>query len=192
MAAMVKSYNVLLPEDFPGSLVSFQFFFENYDSHIMNLYHAAGMNLVYELARACYAWPQHELYQLWLLENTQEQHLKKYEVLLMKGSFAGPPAIETRILVMHDGDAWDEETPPPFVGRRLRLHRLPEPGDDLVIADEARPGVIHHLRCTAVIPAPHRAGGPLIRTSYIATRYTLLEVINGWLDEDHRLRSLSR
>ena len=62
-------------------------YFENQNTHIIDMYHAGGMNLVYNITKVCYVYPENEFYELLQLQNIEELHEPKYDWLLMKGMY---------------------------------------------------------------------------------------------------------
>lgn len=175
---MIKSFEVLLPKDFPYTLISFKFYFETYNTPIMNLYHAAGMNLLYEHIRICHLFPQNEFYQLSELRNTDEPHDEKYNLILMKGICDKGPKVPLDIDI-ENGELLDILRPgSQFNKHRLRLDRLPKPADDLLISDE-RPGLFHHFSCGEVFKALPN-GVPCVRLVYVTSVNDPLDVVRSW------------
>jgi hypothetical protein len=184
---MIKSYDVLWPADFPYRLMSFKFYFENVNTHMLNLYHAAGMNFIYEQIKICYLFPQNEFYQLLKLQNTQEPHSEKYNSILIKGVFADAPKTEADLEieneqlldVLHSGSHFNKH--------HLNLHRLPEAGNDMVFTDESRPSCFHHFVCSEFLSGIADRH-PLIRLLYSGSCGDFFEIINPWLsDKDKRV-----
>lgn len=182
---MIRSFDVLIPRDFPYALVSFQFYFYNYGSGTVNLYHAAGMELVYEQTRVCYVCPEGVFYQLLTLRNREEPHSAKYEMLLMKGWFDGA-AVEADLEVVNPGLLAIVCPKHGLDLTRLTVPELPKAGSELAIRDPDRRSVVHHFYCQEVLPRREGADRPLIRVEYLETM-SLLEVVNDWLDIDDRL-----
>jgi hypothetical protein len=148
---MIKSLEVLLPIKFPYRLFSFKFFFENMNSHLLNMYHAAGMNLIYEQKKICYLFPQNEFYQLLKLQNIEEPHDPKYNSILIKGIFGEEPKIEADIEIENE-EMLDILQPDNNLNRyQLSLHRLPEPENDIVITDKSKSSYFHHFSCREVL-----------------------------------------
>jgi hypothetical protein len=184
---MIKSLEVILPIDFPYRLVSFKFFFENYNTHTMNLYHAAGMNLIYEQTKMCYLFPQNEFYQLLELENTDEPHDEKYNWILMKGTYDNEPKIAADIKIENKEMLDNSQPGIHFDRQRFNLHRLPEPEDDIAISDQGESALFHHFSCREVLLT--EGYYPLIGMIYLQSYYNPAEIINRWLDEKDKLKS---
>lgn len=182
---MIRSFDVLLPRDFPYALVNFRFYFQNYGTGTVNLYHAAGMELIYEQERMCFVLPGTAFFQLLRLQNTGEPHERKYELLLMKGwydSAKGKMDIE-----ISNPDALISEWPHyDFDVCRQDMQRLPQPGEELALADRQQSHMYHHFRCAEVARSAADDHRPLVRLEYLESS-SLLMIINDWLPEGEHL-----
>lgn len=185
---MVKTYQILRPHDIPYRLLSFQFYFENENSHMMNIYHAAGMSLLYHIARRCYVIPGNEFYQLLKLQNTAEPHEPKYDHLLMKGIFGGQPEVEANLTIENE-DIFNLLQQDNHLYKHICLYKLPEPGNDLVIFEEQKK-VYHHFTCAGILKAAPE-GYLLINADYHNSYDHFYPVINSWLGEETKLQPLT-
>jgi hypothetical protein len=185
---MIKAFDVLLPRDFPYALVSFQLYFENYGTGTVNLFHAAGMELIYEREQICYVYPENIFYQLLRLQNTAETHARKYELLVMKGWFEAvreQAKLEIVNPVMLDTLYSDHF----FNSDRLQVRQLPRPGEHLALADLGELLIYHFFCCRETLPEVTTRQVPLIRLEYLRS-CTLLEIVNSWLEDSDKLQSL--
>jgi hypothetical protein len=187
---MIKSLEIIRPADFPYRLIYFDFFFNTINSHILNIHHAAGMNFVYEQMKICYVFPQNEFYQLLRLQNTEEPHIQKYNWILMKGIFAGEPAIKADIQIENEEilDLLQQDNH--LDKKHLYLYRLPERENDIVISEEMSTTVFHHFICNeAFISAPDSF--PFINMIYLNSYNNLYHLLNLWFNEENKLMALS-
>jgi len=186
---MITSYEVLLPRDFPPALVSFQFYFQNYGTGMITLYHAAGMQLVYMQVHICYVYPENIFFQLLKLQNVERPHLKEYDLLLMKSWF-GVGKMEVDIDVVNTGLLMILRPDVLNIVHRLRVLWLPKPGEELAIPDQKEPSVYHHFFCREVLQVETESERPVIRLEYIES-CKLLKIVNAWMDNDeNKLGSL--
>jgi hypothetical protein len=185
---MIKSYDVLWPADFPYRLMSFRFYFENVNTHMLNLYHAAGMNFIYEQIKICYVLPQNEFYQLLQLQNTEEPHNEKYNSILIRAVFGDEPKTEADLEIENEELMGILQPGARFNRHYLHLHRFPEAGNDMVLTDESRPSCFHHFVCSGILPGmPDER--PVIRLVYSESCDGIFQIINPWLnDKDERVR----
>lgn len=182
---MIRSFDVLLPRDFPYALVNFRFYFQNYGTGTVNLYHAAGMELIYEQERICFVLPGVVFFQLLRLQNIDQPHERKYELLLMKGWYDSVKAkmnidISNRDLLESSWPGYDLDL------HRQDMQRLPQSGDELAVADRRYSQIHHHFRCQDVSVVGREGDGPLVRLEYLESS-SLLMIINGWLPEGEQL-----
>jgi hypothetical protein len=185
---MIKSFEIIRPADIPYRLLSFQFFFENINSHILNLYHAAGMNLIYHITKTCYLFPQNEFYQLLKLQNTEEPHEEKYNWILMKGIFDENPKIEADIEIENEKILDLLQPDNHFNKKRLHLHRLPEADNEIVISDKSTI-IFHHFLCKEVlINTTHNS--PFINMIYLLSYTNFYHIINLWFNKENKLMPL--
>ncbi|MGN6541520.1 MAG: hypothetical protein ACTHKY_12000 [Ginsengibacter sp.] len=186
---MIKTFKIIRPQNIPDQLLSFKFFFENVNTHIVDLYHAGGMNLVYKIERSCYLAMQNEFYQLLQLENREEPHLQKYNWLLVKGMFAEEPKIKARIIIENLDSMNPFLEPDQFNGSYVFLNKLPEPGNELVILDKSEKKMYHHFLCKEISEG-FLDFLPRINLFYLTTYSNLFEVINLWCNEENKLKPL--
>ncbi|HTQ63187.1 MAG TPA: hypothetical protein VMI12_00220 [Puia sp.] len=176
---MIKSLEILRPIDFPYRLFSFRFFFENINSHIINMHNVAGMDFIYEQIRICYVLPQNEFFQLLKLKNIEEPHQQKYETILMKGIFTKDDIIECKMSIENQKDYSSAYNA--AIENYIRLNKLPEIGDEIAIADKNAVNLFHHFSCFDIWHegAKHL---PLAKLVYLNSYNNLSEIINPWLD----------
>ena len=185
---MVRSFDVLLPKDFPYALVNFRLYFQNYGTGTVNLYHAAGMELIYEQERICYVLPGDVFFQLLRLQNTGEPHERKYDVLLMKGWY--DPVKSRMDIEITNSDLMEALRPAYDIDSRwMEMPRLPEPGEELAVADRRDATVYHHFICREVPARTAARLVPLVRLEYLESA-TLLEIVNAWLSDENRLDAI--
>jgi len=185
---MIKSLEFVRPEDIPYMLLNFQFYFENENSHWINIYHAAGMQLVYHITKACYVFPQNCFYQLLQLHNKNEIHVPKYDWLLMKGAFEGIAKIKVGVVIENE-DVFTTVHPEVQLEKTvLDLHRLPEEGNDIVIMDrKAERSIFYHFFCSS---APDLAESVYIHLFYLNTYDSIDRVLDLWFDENNVPRNV--
>lgn len=187
---MIKSFEILRPAGIPYRLLSFKFYFENVNTHILDLYHAAGMELVYFIAKSCYVFPQNEFYQLLQLQNTEELHEPKYNWLSVKGIFGEAPKTAAIIYIENEGLLNTQQPNHHFNKDQLFLNRLPEPGNDIVISDTMNDSLFYHFFCNEVTGSSMRLS-PFISMIYLNSYANIHEIINLWFDEENKLLPLS-
>jgi hypothetical protein len=187
---MLKSYEIIRPADVPYALLSFKFLFENMNTHIVDIYHASGMNLVYNIEKSCYLFPQNEFYQLLKLQNTGEPHIQKYNWLLVKGVFSDVPKIEAEIEIEDEEILSVLQPDNHFNKSQLFLHRLPEPGNEMVIADTSGTIFFHHFVCKEIVTGTTNYA-PLISLSYLNSYHSQYQVVNLWSNEENKLAPLA-
>ena len=181
------SFEIIRPDGIPSRLLSFKFYFENMNTHILDLYHAGGMNLVYNINKTCYVFPQNEFYELLKLQNIEELHEPRYNWLLMKGMFGeqGNLAVDIEIEneetldLLHPNNSFNK--------KHLSISKLPEQENEMVIGDTNK-NIFHHFLCNEV-----SAGGrvPIINMTYLSSYYDISQIINLWFDEENKLLPLS-
>ncbi|HEX5154033.1 MAG TPA: hypothetical protein VFW07_21450 [Parafilimonas sp.] len=184
---MIKEFIILRPADFPYRLMSLVGYFYN-DHHLMNFYHAAGMELMYEQQKICYAIDEDNFYQLLKLKNTQEPHEAKYNWLVLKGIFGMPPGIEAQLKIENEEVLSSEQKN--FFKKLLPLHRMIERGDELAIHVENDFSILHHFKCNDVF----RNNGAFLSTisvTYLGTYDHPYSIINLWFDEENKLMPMS-
>lgn len=183
------SFEIIRPAGIASRLLSFKFYFENMNTHIIDMVHAGGMNLVYNIAKTCYAYPQNEFYELLELKNKEEAHEVKYEWLLMKGMFGerGNALVnieienEETLNLLHPNNNFDK--------RILYVSKLPEPENEIVINDKTKTNIFHHFICDEVL-AGTAAYPPSIIMSYLASYTGVDDVLNLWFNEENKLVAL--
>lgn len=183
------SFEIIRPAGIASRLLSFKFYFENMNTHIIDMYHAGGMNLVYDITKTCYVYPQNEFYELMELKNKEELHEAKYEWLLMKGMFGerGNSAVnieienEEKINLLHPNNNFDN--------RFLFVSKLPEPGNEIVINDKTKTEIFHHFLCTELLSGTP-AYPPVIIMTYLDSYTGVDDVLNLWFDEENKLMAL--
>src|SRR6266498_5166269 len=185
---MIKEFVILRPPDFPYRLVSLYGYFYN-NHHLINFYHAAGMNLIYEQTKICYVFPQNEFYQLLKLQNTQEPHDPKYNWLLMKGIFGGEPTIQAHIEIENEEILEQLHPDNDFDKKHLKLHRMLECDDEIAISDKTSTKGFHHFLCNAVF-SDILNYLPTISMTYLQFYKNLYPIINLWFDEENKLMPL--
>jgi hypothetical protein len=188
---MVKSFEIIRPVGFPYRLISFSFFFNTANTHIMNIHHAAGMDLIYEQVRMCYLFPDQEFYELLRLRNSGEPHDPKYNWILMKGIFGGEPVFDARLNVEYDGEITYLFYPGYDPGwEHFPLYRLPEPGNDMVmLGKDARPA-FHHFQCSGLATGGPDEG-PVVDLVYLNTYDKFSRIINQWFTEENKQMMLT-
>jgi hypothetical protein len=179
---MIKSFEILRPAGIPYRLLSFEFFFENVNSPIVNFYHAAGMHLNYLQVRIAYAVSQHEFYQLLHLQNRDDPHEPKYDWLLMKANLDGNPGIPVRIEIESE-----EEREAPSIVNEWMLHRLPKAGNELIITTSENT-LHHHFVCSETRSDMY--GIPLLRLLYLNSYAKFYDILNTWFNEENKLLPL--
>jgi hypothetical protein len=143
------------------------------------MYHAGGMNLVYNLEKTCYVPAKNEFYQLLKLQNTEEPHIQKYNWLLMKGIFSDAPKIQTEIEIENEEIVNLLQPDNHFNKSQLLLHRLPEPGNEMVVADTSETTLFHHFVCNEVLPGSMNYL-PLISMRYLNSYNSYYHAVNRW------------
>lgn len=179
---MIKSFEILRPANIPYRLLSFEFFFENVNSPVVNFYHAAGMHLNYLQVRIAYALHQHEFYQLLHLQNRNEPHEPKYNWLLMKANLDDHPAIQTHIEIEAE-----EERPLPSIASQWLVHRLPGVGSEMILSANENT-LHHHFVCNEITNEMYDI--PLLRLSYLNSYTRFSDILNLWFNEENRLLPL--
>lgn len=187
---MIKSFEILRPAGIPYRLLSFKFYFENVNTHILDLYHAAGMELVYFITKSCYFFPQNEVYQLLQLQNTEELHEPKYNWLLIKVIFGEAPKTKATIHIENEELLNIKQPDHNFDKEQLFPNRLPESGNDIVISDTMKDSFFYHFYCNEVLPGSIGLP-PFISIIYLNTYANPHEIINLWLNEEYQLSPLS-
>jgi hypothetical protein len=187
---MLKSYEIIRPADVPYALLSFKFFFENINTHIVDMYHASGMNLVYNIEKTCYVPAKNEFYQLLKLQNKEEPHIQKYNWLLMKGIFSNVPKIEADIEIENEEIVNLLQPDNHFNKSQLLLHRLPEHGNEMVIADIVPIACFHHFVCNEVLPGSVNYS-PFINLNYLNSYNSSYQAVNRWCNEETKLAPLT-
>jgi hypothetical protein len=185
---MIKEFVILRPPDFPYRLISLYGYFYN-NHHLINFHHAVGMDLIYEQAKICYVFPQNEFYQLLKLQNSQEPHDSKYNWLVMKGIFAGEPAIDVYIEIENE-EQLQQLYPDNYFNKRLKLHRMLENDDEITLTDNANTKVFHHFLCNAVFSDTLNYL-PTISMTYLQSYKNIYPILNLWFDEENKLMPLS-
>lgn len=180
---MIKSFEIVRPANIPYRLLSFEFFFENVNSPVVNFYHAAGMHLNYLQVRIAYAFRQHEFYQLLQLQNTNEPHEPKYDWLLMKANLDDNPAIEVHIEIEAN-----DERPFPSIASRWLIHRLPKVGSEIIVSANENT-LHHHFVCNEV--TNEMFGILLLRLSYLNSYTKFNDILNTWCNEENKLLPLT-
>src|SRR5690625_3392474 len=153
---MVKSLEFIRPEGIPYTLLSVQFYFENENSHWINLYHAAGMQLVYNVTRICYVLPQNRFYELLQLQNTKALHEQKYNWLIMKGIFEGIPPIKLKWSIENEKLFSRIHPDTPADREYLYFHRMPERGNDIILSEGEEKPVFYHFFCNDIHIVPNK------------------------------------
>jgi len=163
-------------------LLNFQFYFENENSHWINIYHAAGMRLVYHITHACYVFPQDCFYQLLQLHNKEATHIPKYDWLLMKGIFDGRASINIS-LVIENQDAFRVVEPHDEIGKMpLSLFRVPEEGDDIVVIGKRTDRFIFfHFFCCNLFSSPE---GIAIHLFFLNAYDSIDHILDLWFDKN--------
>lgn len=184
---MIKSYEVIRPLDFPYELIDFSFFFYNVETHIMNLHHAAGLDLVYEQKKMCYVFPQNEFYELLKLKNTEEPHASKYNWILMKGIFGGEPVFEATLNIENlDELLFVNLSEKKLNNKCLSLYHKPEPGNDIVISEQTNNAFLHyHLQCNSLAIVEPKSK-LLVNAFYLGMSPDLRHIINSWFTEENK------
>lgn len=185
---MIKRFEVLRPVDFPYRLIDFQFLFYNIDTPLINLYHAAGMSLVYKIVRVTHVYEQNQAYQLWQLQNMQEPHDKKYNWILIKLVMDENPQIpvnieienEERLALLHPDYA---------VRKHLTVHKLPVIEDGIVLNNKTGMHVFHHFLCNN-ISQDVTYSLPVLNLIYLQSYYDINDILNLWMDEENGLKPL--
>ena len=186
---MLKSYEIIRPADVPYALLSFKFFFENINTHIVDIYHASGMDLVYNIEKTCYLFHLNKFYQLLKLQNTDEPHIPKYNWLLVKGMFGEDAKIKAAIQIENE-EILNLLQPDNNINKsHFFLHRLPEPRSDIVIADTSGTTRFHHFVCNEIV-AGTMSHSPLISMNYLNSYYSDYQVVNLWCNEENKLEPL--
>ena len=183
------SFEIIRPSGIASRLLSFKFYFENLNTHIIDMYHAAGMNLVYNITKTCYVYPQNEFYELLKLQNLKELHEPKYEWLLMQGMFGEKGNIaasieienEERLNLLHPNNDFDKKT--------LLISKLPEPGNEIVINDKTKTEIFHQFLCNDV-QAGTPTSSPSIIMTYLNSYTSVDDVLNLWFNEENKLKPL--
>jgi hypothetical protein len=182
---MIQSYEVIRPAGFPYRLVNFQYYFNTENSRIINLHHAAGMDLVYEQVKICYLFPQNEFYQLLKLQNKEEPHPVYYNWIVLKGIFGGRAAIAAELNIENKETMEEVQPGHAITNKGLYLHRLPEINNDIVICDEQSKLPYYHFLCTKVVTTPGAA--PVIDLFYLQAYPGINQILNRWFDEENKL-----
>ncbi|OQP60186.1 hypothetical protein A3860_34470 [Niastella vici] len=146
------------------------------------MYHAAGMNLVYEQVKMCYVFPQNEFYQFLKLQNTKELHDEKYNFLLIKGIFGEDAKLEIAIDIENEEVLNLMEPQHHFNSNRVSAHRLPEPNDDIFLGDTNNGTTYHHFLCYD-IHSDIWAGVSDVSVRYVSSYDNLNRIICFWFDE---------
>jgi hypothetical protein len=180
---MIKSFEILRPANIPYRLLSFQFFFENVNSPVVNFYHAAGMHLNYLQIRIAYAIQKNEFYQLLHLQNRDDPHEPKYDWLLMKGIFDEHQSIPVRVEIEDEKN--DQQLP--SVATEWLLHRLPHAGDELMVGTNGNT-LYHHFVCNEL--SNEMPGLPLMRLIYLNSYTRFHDILNSWFNEENKLLPL--
>ena len=183
------SFEIIRPTGIASRLLSFKFYFENMNTHIIDMVHAGGMNLVYNIAKTCYVYPQNEFYELLELKNKEELHKTKYEWLLLKGMFGerGNTLLNIEIEnvetlnLLHPNNNFDK--------RILYVSKLPEPGNEIVINDKTKTEIFHHFSCNEVL-AGTPAYPPSIIMTYLNSYIGVDDALNLWFNEENKLMPL--
>ena len=183
------SFEIIRPTGIASRLLSFKFYFENMNTHIIDMVHAGGMNLVYNIAKTCYVYPQNKFYELLELKNKEELHEQKYEWLLMQGMFSEKGNImvnieienEETLNLLHPNNNFDK--------RILYVSKLPEPGNEIVINDKMKTEIFHHFLCIEVL-AGITVYPPSIIMTYLNSYTGVDDVLNLWFNEENKLMPL--
>lgn len=182
------SFEIIRPADIPSRLLSFKFYFENLNTHIIDLYHAGGMNLAYYINKLCYIFPQNEFYELLKLQNIEELHEPKYNWLLMKGMFAGQGNTAVDIEIENEETLNLLHPNNNFNKKSLFLSKLPEQENEIVIGDTDK-NIFHHFLYIEVF-----AGSPgsrsFITMTYLNSYYDIYQIINLWFNDENKLLPL--
>ncbi|HVZ97256.1 MAG TPA: hypothetical protein VG847_10300 [Chitinophagaceae bacterium] len=186
---MSISYEILRPPDIPYRLLSFEFYFENANTRIVNLYHAAGMSLVYHIEKICYALPQNEFYELLKLQNISRLHDEKYNWLIMKVNFGEPPRMDAELLI-EDPEDMNHLVPDDLTRARIKIGKLPEPGTEIILQDKTGKSLYYHLICEELLQNP-AAQLPVIAAKFAGSFKSIAGIINLWCDEDNKLGPLA-
>lgn len=184
----IKEFIILRPVDFPYRLMSLVGYFYN-DHHVMNFYHAAGMELIYEQEKICYVIDEDNFYQLLKLKNTQAPHEAKYNWLVLKGIFGMRLGIEAQLKIENEKVLAGLKDQAYIFKKLLLLHRMPEPGDELAMHADDCLG-FHHFRCNAVFQNDDSFLFTISAT-YLSIYDHPYSIINLWFDEKNKLTPLS-
>lgn len=183
------SFEIIRPAGIASRLLSFKFYFENMNTHIIDMVHAGGMNLVYDITKTCYVYPQNEFYELLELKNTEELHELRYNWLLMQGKFgiAGSQAVaieienEETLNLLHPNNSFDK--------KYLFISKMPEPGNEIVINDKTKTDIFHHFKCNEILARTSAYPASIIIT-YLNSYSSVDDVLNLWFDEENKLMPL--
>ena len=183
------SFEIIRPAGIASRLLSFKFYFENMNTHIIDMVHAGGMDLVYDITKTCYVYPQNEFYELLELKNIEELHEAKYDWLLMKGMFGETGNTLVNIEIENEETLNLLHPHHDFDKRILYLSKLPEPGNEIVINDKTKTEIFHHFICNELL-AGTRAYPPSIIMTYLNSYTSVDDVLNLWFDEENKLMPL--
>lgn len=183
------SFEIIRPAGIASRLLSFKFYFENQNTHIIDMYHAGGMNLVYNITKVCYVYPENEFYELLQLQNIEELHEPKYDWLLMKGMYGERGSMATNIEIeneetlnlLHPNNNFDKKF--------LFVSKLPEPGNEIVINDKTKTNIQHHFLCNEVLAGTANYP-PLIILTYLQSYPSVDDIINLWFDDENKFMPL--
>lgn len=183
------SFEIIRPAGIASRLLSFKFYFENMNTHIIDMYHAGGMNLVYNITKTCFVFPENVFYELLKLQNTEELHEVKYEWLLMKGMYGERGNMATHIEIeneetlnlLHPNNNFDKKF--------LYVSKLPEPGNEIVINDKTKTNIQHHFLCNEVLSGATDYP-PLIIMAYLQSFSSIDDIINLWFNKENKLTAL--
>ena len=184
---MATSFQIIRPANLPDRLLSFEFYFENANTRIVNLYHAAGMSLVYNIKRLCYVFPKNEFYELLQLQNTQETHDKKYNWLLMKGICSVTQQISLNLIFENSEDTFAGNITHTSL-HEIKAWKIPDRGSEIILSTYSRSGVYEYFVCNELMDEDAKI--PTIVTAYLGTYTSINDIINLWFDNENKLEPL--